>query len=204
MYLLYMVYAGFGLAYDNQSYNEFFGPASWVFVWVIIDINNNEQLLNWQQCSSKGSYFNMQLRWHRSFSYLSQRWWCLSWWWVRLCLFLFRPVFVRKTDAVLSHFRSGCLSVWLADCLCFGVFGHCAAVQSIRKLVESDWWDYQFRCRSRRQCKSDTNTSSQCLRWLTRMCFSFCDILSRLLRCLHIFLRLLKPVLLVLLQMRVV
>ena len=51
----------------------------------------------------------MQLRWHRSFSYLSQRWWCLSWWWVRCGNFLFWPVFVRKTDAVLFHSLSGCL-----------------------------------------------------------------------------------------------
>ena len=31
MYLLYMVYAGFRFAYNNQSYNTFFGPAGWVF-----------------------------------------------------------------------------------------------------------------------------------------------------------------------------
>ena len=32
MYLLYMAYEGFRFAYSNQSYNDFFGPASWVFV----------------------------------------------------------------------------------------------------------------------------------------------------------------------------
>ena len=30
MYLLYMVYAGFCFAYDNQSYNTWFGPAGWI------------------------------------------------------------------------------------------------------------------------------------------------------------------------------
>ena len=140
IYLLYMGFSGFTFAYDNQIYNEFFGPAGWVIMWVTIDINSNARYLNWQQIlSSKGSYFNMQLRWHHSFSYLSHRWWCLSWWWVRSAYFLFWPGFVRRTDAVLSHSLSGCLSIWRADCLCFGVFGHCASVQSSRKLVESDW-----------------------------------------------------------------
>ena len=30
IYLLYMVYAGFCFAYDNQSYNTWFGPAGWI------------------------------------------------------------------------------------------------------------------------------------------------------------------------------
>ena len=32
MYLLYMVYAGFRFACNNQSYSALFGPASWIFV----------------------------------------------------------------------------------------------------------------------------------------------------------------------------
>ena len=170
-----MAFAGVGFAYDNRGYNDSFGSAGWVIMWVTIDINSNVRYLNWQYFPSlwfAGSYFNMHLRWHRSFSYLSHRWWCLSWWWVRSGNFLFWPGFVCKTDAVLIHSLSGCLSVWLADCLCFGVFGHCASVQSKRKLVESDWWDYN-RTHSRQHRKSDTNTSSQCLRWLTRIRFHF-------------------------------
>ena len=107
MYLLYMAFAGVGFAYDNKAYYTSFGPAGWVIMWVTIDINSNARYLNWQYFPSSwftGSYFNVQLRWHRSFSYLSHRWWCLSWWWVRSGNFLFWPGFVRKTDAVLFHF----------------------------------------------------------------------------------------------------
>ena len=32
IYLLYMVFAGVFFAYDNQSYNLWFGPAGWVIM----------------------------------------------------------------------------------------------------------------------------------------------------------------------------
>ena len=32
IYLLYMAFAGFPLTYDNQSNNDFFGPAGWVIM----------------------------------------------------------------------------------------------------------------------------------------------------------------------------
>ena len=54
----------------------------------------------------------MRLRWHRSFSYLSHRWGCLSWWWVCSANFLFWPGFIRKTDAVLFI---SCLAAFLFD-----------------------------------------------------------------------------------------
>ena len=108
------------------------------------------------------------------------------------------------SDQVLFAKLTLCFSlpVWLADCLCFGVFGHCASIQSSRKLVESDWRGYN-RNHSSEHRKSDTNISSWSVFAMTDSpTFSFCDVLSRLLISLNIFLLLLLLVFLVLQQRR--